>query len=127
QLCSVDVGDGESRSIVCGAWNFAAGATVAVVLPGAVMPGGLQIEERKLRGELSQGMILSERELEIGQDASGIIVLDEAVEPGAPLGDVLPLVDDVLEVEVTGNRPDLLSMYGLAREIAALFGLELAP
>src|SRR3989442_6301645 len=91
------------------------------------MPGDFTIEERKLRGELSQGMILSERELEIGQDHTGIIVLDEGLEAGTPLVDVLPLVDDVLEVEVTGNRPDLLSMYGLAREIAALYDLELSP
>jgi phenylalanyl-tRNA synthetase beta chain len=127
QLCRVDVGEGEPRSIVCGAWNFGAGATVAVVLPGAVMPGDFTIEERKLRGELSQGMILSERELQIGQDHTGIMVLDDGLEPGTPLVDVLPLADDVLEVEVTGNRPDLLSMYGLAREIAALFRLELSP
>jgi phenylalanyl-tRNA synthetase beta chain len=127
QLCRVDVGEGEPRSIVCGAWNFGTGATVAVVLPGAVMPGDFTIEERKLRGELSQGMILSERELEIGQDHTGIIVLEDGLEPGTPLVDVLPLVDDVLEIEVTGNRPDLLSMYGLAREIAALYDLELSP
>ncbi len=127
QLCRVDVGEGEPRSIVCGAWNFGAGATVAVVLPGAVMPGDFTIEERKLRGELSQGMILSERELEIGQDHTGIIVLEDGLEPGTPLADVLPLADDVLEIEATGNRSDLLSMYGLAREIAALFSLELAP
>jgi phenylalanyl-tRNA synthetase beta chain len=127
QLTKVDVGEGEPRSIVCGAWNFGAGATVAVVLPGATMPGGLQIEERKLRGEPSQGMILSERELEIGQDHTGIMVLDDALEPGTPLSDVLPLYDDVLDVEVTGNRSDLLSVYGIAREVAALFDLELAP
>jgi phenylalanyl-tRNA synthetase beta chain len=127
QLTKVDVGEGEPRSIVCGAWNFGAGATVAVVLPGATLPGGLQIEERKLRGETSQGMILSERELEIGQDHTGIIVLDDALEPGTPLVDVLPLADAVLEIEVTGNRSDLLSIYGIAREVAALFELELAP
>jgi phenylalanyl-tRNA synthetase beta chain len=127
QLAKVDVGEGEPRSIVCGAWNFGAGATVAVVLPGATMPGGLVIEERKLRGEPSQGMILSERELEIGQDHAGIMVLDDGLEPGTPLVDVLPLYDDVLDVEVTGNRSDLLSLYGIAREIAALYELELAP
>jgi len=126
QLTRVDVGDGEPRSIVCGAWNFGPGATVAVVLPGATMPGGLVIEERKLRGEPSQGMILSERELEIGQDHAGIIVLDDALEAGTPLVDVLPLYDDVLDVEVSGNRSDLLSIYGIAREVAALFELELS-
>ncbi len=127
QLCSVDVGEGEPRSIVCGAWNFGAGATVAVALPGAEIPGGMKIESRKLRGELSDGMILSERELEIGQDHSGIMVLADGLAPGTPLAEVVPLADDVLEVEVTGNRPDLLSIYGIAREIAALYGLELGP
>jgi phenylalanyl-tRNA synthetase beta chain len=127
QLCRVDVGEGEPRQIVCGAWNFGAGATVAVALPGAVLPGGTVLGEAKLRGELSSGMILSERELELGTDHTGIMVLEDAFEPGTPLADVLPLVEEVLEVEVTGNRPDLLSVYGLAREVAALTGGELAP
>ena len=126
QLCRVDVGEGEPRQIVCGAWNFGAGATVAVALPGAVLPGGLQLEQRKVRGELSDGMILAEDEVELGSDHSGIMVLPET-EPGTPLGDLLPLVEEILLVEATGNRPDLLSMYGLAREIAALYDLELAP
>jgi len=126
QLCRVDVGEGEPRQIVCGAWNFGAGATVAVALPGAVLPNGLQLEQRKVRGELSDGMILAEDEVDLGTDHSGIMVLPET-EPGTPLVDVLPLVDDVLLVESTGNRPDLLSIYGIAREVAALYGLELAP
>src|SRR5207245_5955562 len=75
QLCRVDVGEGEPRQIVCGAWNFGAGATVAVALPGAVLPGGLQLEQRKVRGELSDGMILAEDEVELGTDHSGIMVL----------------------------------------------------
>jgi phenylalanyl-tRNA synthetase beta chain len=127
QLTRVDVGDGEPRSIVCGAWNFGAGATVAVVLPGATMTGGLQIERRKLRGEVSDGMILSERELELGQDHSGIIVLADDLEPGTPLADVLPIGDDILEVETLYNRPDLTAIYGIAREVAALTGAALAP
>jgi phenylalanyl-tRNA synthetase beta chain len=126
QLCRVDVGEGEPRQIVCGAWNFGAGATVAVALPGAVLPNGLQLEQRKVRGELSDGMILAEDEVDLGTDHSGIMVLPES-EPGTPLVDVLPLVDDVLLVESTGNRPDLLSIYGIAREVAALYDLELAP
>jgi phenylalanyl-tRNA synthetase beta chain len=127
QLCQVDVGEGEPRQIVCGAWNFGAGATVAVALPGAVLPDGTKLEERPLRGQVSRGMILSERELELGTDHTGILVLADGLEPGSPLADVLPLTEDVLEVEVTGNRPDLLSIYGLAREVAALCDLELAP
>jgi phenylalanyl-tRNA synthetase beta chain len=126
QLCRVDVGEGEPRQIVCGAWNFGAGATVAVALPGAVLPGGLKLDRREVRGELSDGMILAEDEIELGTDHSGIMVLPET-EPGTPLVDVLPLVDDVLLVESTGNRPDLLSVYGIAREVAALYDLELAP
>jgi phenylalanyl-tRNA synthetase beta chain len=127
QLCVVDVGEGEPRQIVCGAWNFGAGATVAVALPGAVLPDGMRLEERPVRGETSHGMILAEDEVGLGTDHSGIMVLDEALEPGTPLADALPIVDDVLVVEATGNRPDLLSVYGLAREVAALYDLELAP
>ncbi len=127
QLCRVDVGEPEPRQIVCGAWNFGAGATVAVALPGARLPDGRTLERAKLRGTLSDGMILSERELELGTDHTGILVLPDGPEPGTPLADVLLLGEDVLELEVTGNRPDLLSIYGIAREVAALFALELAP
>jgi phenylalanyl-tRNA synthetase beta chain len=127
QLCRVDVGEGEPRQIVCGAWNFGGGATVAVALPGAILPGGQRLEAAKLRGERSEGMILSERELELGTDHTGILVLDEPLEPGTPLADVLPLVEEVIEGDVTPNRVDLLSIYGIAREVAALYDLELVP
>ena len=127
QLCRVDVGEGEPRQIVCGAWNFGAGATVAVALPGAVLPDGRTLERAKLRGAVSDGMILSEHELKIGDDEAGILVLPEPWDPGTPLGDVLPLGDEVLEIELTRNRPDCLSVYGIAREVAALFGGELRP
>src|ERR671930_2028152 len=99
QLCRVDVGEGEPRQIVCGAWNFGAGAKVAVALPGAVLPGGQKLEAAKLRGSVSEGMILSERELELGTDHTGILVLENGYEPGTPLADVLPLGEDVIEVE----------------------------
>jgi phenylalanyl-tRNA synthetase beta chain len=127
QLCRVDVGEGESRQIVCGAWNFGEGATVAVALPGAVLPDGTELREAKLRGETSDGMILSERELELGHDHSGILVLDEAHQPGTPLGDVLPLGEDIIEIETTPNRPDLLSILGVAREVAALYRVPFEP
>src|SRR5206468_9387368 len=96
QLCRVDVGEGEPRQIVCGAWNFGPGATVAVALPGAVLPGGLELERRKVRDEVSDGMILAEDEVELGPDHTGIMVLAEGPEPGTPLAEVLPLADDVL-------------------------------
>ncbi len=124
QITKVDVGEAEPRSIVCGAWNFGVGATVGVALPGAVLPNGLELEQRKVRGEISDGMILAEDEVGLGGEHSGIMLLPET-EPGTPLGDVLPLVDHVLHVEATGNRPDLQSVYGLAREIATLYDLSL--
>lgn len=128
QLCQVDVGEGGPRQIVCGAWNFGVGDTVAVALPGALLPGAdAPLGEAKLRGETSRGMILSERELELGQDASGIMLLPGDLEPGLLLADAVPLADEVLEVTATMNRPDLLSIYGLAREVAALLGGELRP
>jgi phenylalanyl-tRNA synthetase beta chain len=129
QLCRVDVGEPEPRQIVCGAWNFGEGATVAVALPGAVLPDGRTLERAKLRGSVSDGMILSEAELELelGSEHAGILVLTEPWEPGTPLRDVLPLGEEVLELELTRNRPDCLSVYGIAREVAALFGAELRP
>jgi phenylalanyl-tRNA synthetase beta chain len=127
QLTQVDVGEDKPYQIVCGAWNFGAGAKVAVALPGAQLPNGLTLERRKLRGELSEGMILAEDEVGLGTDHDGIMVLDEALAPGTPLADVLPLVEEVLDIEATGNRPDLLSVYGIAREVSALFDGELLP
>ena len=125
QLTKVDVGEGKPYQIVCGAWNFGAGAKVAVALPGATLPNGLTLERRKLRGEVSEGMILAEDEVDLGTDHDGIMVLDGTLEPGTPLADVLPLFEEVLEIEPTGNRVDLLSVYGVAREVAALFDGEL--
>ena len=91
-----------------------------------MLPNGLKLDRREVRGEVSDGMILAEDEVGLGTDHDGIMLLPET-EPGTPLGDVLPLVDAVLHVESTGNRPDLQSVYGLAREIAALYDLELPP
>jgi len=127
QLCQVDIGESDPRQIVCGAWNFGAGATVGVALPGAVLPNGLQLERRKVRGEVSDGMILAEDEVALGTDHTGIMVLENGIEPGTPLADVLPLTETVLELGPEHNRPDLLAVYGIAREVAALFDLELAP
>jgi phenylalanyl-tRNA synthetase beta chain len=126
RVCQVDVGEGDARQIVCGAWNFEAGATVAVALPGAYLPVlDVPLDERELRGQLSRGMILAEDEVGLGEDHAGIMVLPAGIQPGTPLVDVLPIRDRVLEVTPTVNRVDLLSMVGLAREVAALTDGEL--
>ena len=127
QFCQVDVGEASPRPIVCGAWNFAAGDTVAVALPGTVLLDGRRIASSKLRGETSDGMILSERELDISPEGDGIIVLGEGWRPGEPLAARMALAHDVLELEVTSNRADLLSMRGVARDVHAIFGIELTP
>ncbi len=126
RVCQVDVGEGDARQIVCGAWNFEAGATVAVALPGAFLPVlDVPLDERELRGQLSRGMILAEDEVGLGDDHAGIMVLPGGIEPGTPLVDVLPIRDRVFDVTPTVNRVDLLSMVGLAREVAALTGGDL--
>src|SRR5919206_2847770 len=97
-ICTVAIGEGDTAQIVCGAPNVAAGQTVAVAQPGAVMPDGTRLEKRKLRGQESAGMILAEDELGIGTDHDGIMELDEDLVPGTPLTDVLPIATDVLEL-----------------------------
>jgi phenylalanyl-tRNA synthetase beta chain len=128
-VCVVDDGEGE-RTIVCGAPNVAAGQTVAVALPGAVLPGGQKLGKAQLRGVESAGMILAEDELELGTDHEGIMVLaegDGAPEPGTPLAAVLPIAEEVLELDLNPNRSDCLGLYGVAREVHAITGAELAP
>jgi len=125
-VCAVDVGEGEERTIVCGAPNVDAGQTVPVALPGATMPGGAKLGEAKLRGVKSSGMILSAAELEIAEEAAGILVLDDGASPGQPLAEVLPLAEAVLELEVTPNRADCFGVYGVAREAHAISGAPLA-
>jgi phenylalanyl-tRNA synthetase beta chain len=127
RVCMVEVADGDVRQIVCGAPNVAAGQRVPVGLVGAVMPDGTKLEQAKLRGQESNGMILSERELEIGADHDGIMVLDGDVPVGTPLLDALPIATDVLELEITPNRPDCLAVYGVAREVHAATDAPLAP
>ncbi len=126
-VCKVDTGDGEPRTIVCGAANVAAGQTVPVALPGATMPGGTKLGEAKLRGIKSSGMILSAAELEISEESDGILVLDDGPPPGSPLADLLPVAEPVLELEVTPNRVDCFGVYGVAREVHAIEGAPLAP
>jgi phenylalanyl-tRNA synthetase beta chain len=126
RVCSVDDGSGGPRTIVCGAPNVAGGQTVALALPGAVMPDGSTLGEAELRGVRSSGMILAEDELGIGEDHDGILVLSEELSAGAPLAGHLPIVDEVLELEVNPNRPDALGVYGVARDVHALTGAPLA-
>ncbi len=128
-LCTVDVGpeSGGVHQIVCGAQNFAAGDTVAVSLAGATLENGLKLRKANLRGVESNGMMLSEQELGFEQASPGIMVLPADWPVGAPLADYLPVAEPVLEIEVTPNRPDCLSIYGMAREVAAAAGLPLAP
>ena len=121
RVCRVDIGEKDAQQIVCGAWNFESGATVAVALPGALLPTlDKPLDEVDLRGQPSRGMILAEDEVGLGDDHAGIMVLPDDLEPGTPLQDVLPIRDEVLDVTPTPNRVDLLSMVGIAREVAAL-------
>jgi phenylalanyl-tRNA synthetase beta chain len=127
-VCLVDVGAAAPQQIVCGAPNVAAGQTVAVAKPGAVMPDGTTLGKVRLRGVESNGMILAEDELAIGTEHAGILVLDsDGLSPGMPLQDVLPISTEVLELEITSNRPDCLAVYGIAREVHAATGAPLAP
>src|SRR5947207_15151935 len=91
------------------------------------MPDGTTLGQAKLRGVVSNGMILAEDEVGIGTEHAGIMVLDDGLEPGTPLADVLPVATDVLELEITPNRPDCLGIYGVAREVHAATGTPLEP
>ncbi|MGY5050805.1 phenylalanine--tRNA ligase subunit beta [Streptomyces sp. 900105755] len=130
RFCTVDVGTangtGEPQEIVCGARNFAVGDKVVVVLPGAVLPGDFAIAARKTYGRTSHGMICSSGELGMGDDGShGIIVLPPETEVGKDAIELLELVDEVLDIAVTANRGDCLSIRGVARETAIAYGLPL--
>ena len=117
--CMVDVGEDEPVQIVCGAPNVRQGMIVACATPGAVLPGGLKIKKSKLRGEKSCGMLCSASELRLASDASGIMDLEEGSPPGTPLETALNISDTVFEIDLTPNRPDCLSVIGVAREIGA--------
>jgi phenylalanyl-tRNA synthetase beta chain len=119
-VCTVDDGSGKSRQIVCGAKNYKVGDKVPLALPG-----GLKIRASKLRGVESEGMLCSGKELALGDDASGLLILSPDARVGAPIGELFP-TDTIFDVEITPNRGDLLSHFGLAREIAALTGKRLA-
>src|SRR2546429_5569577 len=118
-VCVVDDGSGTKRQIVCGAKNYRVGDKVPLALPGAESTGGLKIRASKLRGVESEGMLCSAKELGVGEDAAGLLILSPEAKIGTPIRDLFPL-DTILDVEITPNRGDLLSHFGLAREIAAL-------
>jgi phenylalanyl-tRNA synthetase beta chain len=123
KLLMVDVSTGVSvRQIVCGAHNFQVGDKVPVALPGAHLPGDVTIGRTTIRGEVSEGMLCSARELGVADDHSGILVLPPDAELGAEVTKVLGLDDVILDIEVTTNRPDAMSLLGIAREVAAITG-----
>jgi phenylalanyl-tRNA synthetase beta chain len=122
QLCDVDVGDG-TTTVVCGAPNVAAGMVVPYAPSGATLPGGFILERRKIRGEVSDGMLCSARELGLGDDHSGILALPADADLGADVRDVLGLHEVVFDLSITPNRSDAMSVVGVARDLAAHFGL----
>jgi len=123
-LVSVDRGDGESR-VVCGARNLVPGDVVPYAPVGAALPGGVRLERRKIRGVVSDGMLCSARELGLGDDHEGILHLSPTSPLGADVREVLGLDDVVFDLAITANRPDAMSMVGVARDLAAHFGLPL--
>ncbi|RCG26162.1 phenylalanine--tRNA ligase subunit beta [Sphaerisporangium album] len=123
RYCSVEVGEAAPRWVICGATNFAVGDRVAVALPGAVLPGGFEVGSRKTYGHVSDGMICSARELGVGDDHDGILILPAGTHLGADVVELLGLRDDVIELEVTPDRGYALSIRGVAREAAAAFGV----
>jgi phenylalanyl-tRNA synthetase beta chain len=122
RLCDVDDGSGAARHVVCGAPNVTAGRKYPFAPVGSTLPGGLTLEKRKIRGEVSEGMLCSARELGLGQEHDGIMELATEAAPGTPFLEAVPVADERLIVDVTPNRPDLLGHKGLARELAFSFG-----
>src|SRR5581483_1040801 len=125
RFCQVDVGEASPRGIICGAQNFVAGDKVVAALPGAVLPGGFAISARKTYGRVSDGMLCSVRELGVGDDHTGILVLDGSSPVGADAVPTLHLRDEVFDIAVTPDRGYCLSMRGIAREAATAYGLPL--
>jgi len=124
-VCQVDVGNEAELTIVCGAKNMKEGDKVPVALVGTVLPNGMEIKKAKLRGVESYGMMCSAIELNLGEDASGLMILGPELKIGEELSEALNLKDVVLELEITPNRPDCLGMIGVAREVAAITGEKL--
>ena len=127
QLVDVDLGDGEALQICCGATNLTVGDVVPLATLGTTMPDGMEIARRKMRGEWSNGMLCSGRELALGEDHSGIYILDPSLALGTPIVEALGITPDVLfDLEINPNRPDAMSVAGVARDLAARLGLPFA-
>jgi phenylalanyl-tRNA synthetase beta chain len=120
-LCRVTDGSSE-YAIVCGARNMKAGDAVALARVGAKLPNGVEIRKAKIRGQASEGMLCSEQELSLAEESAGILILDGGTPPGKPLAEAMGLSDWLLEVEITPNRGDCLSVLGVAREVASITG-----
>ena len=125
-VTKVDAGGKELLDVVCGASNVAQGKLYPFAPAGTTLPGGLKLEKRKIRGATSNGMLCSARELGLGQDHEGIMELQVDVPPGTPFLEAVPVGDTRLVIDVTPNRPDLLSHLGVAREISAATGVQLS-
>jgi phenylalanyl-tRNA synthetase beta chain len=123
RVCQVETGSGPQQ-IICGAWNFSEGAHVAVAQPGAILPGDFEIGRRTIRGVESNGMICSESELGLGEDHTGILVLDGEPVPGSPFVELVELPDVVFDLAITNNRPDAMSLVGIARDLAAHYEIQ---
>ena len=126
KVTQVDAGEGSLRQIVCGATNYKVGDKVPCCLPGAALPGGFKIGETKMRGVESKGMLAAGSEIGLTDKEDGLLILDSDFKVGTPVKDLFDS-DTLIEVEITPNRPDLLSHSGLARELAALLHTETLP
>ncbi|HLI24869.1 MAG TPA: phenylalanine--tRNA ligase subunit beta [Acidimicrobiales bacterium] len=127
RLVDVDAGGPDCLQVVCGAWNFDEGDLVPLATVGTVLPGGMEIGRRKMRGQASEGMLCSPPEVDLPGDPGGLLVLPAGLAPpGTPLAEALELIEDVVfDLDITPNRPDALSMVGVARDLAAVLGEEL--
>lgn len=125
RLCTVEYGGAETLKVVCGAPNVAVGGKYPFATVGTTLPCGIKLKKAKIRGVESLGMLCAKDELGLGEDHSGLLVLDASLKPGTPLAAVMGPEETVFELEITPNRPDCLSIIGIAREVAAIYGKPL--
>ncbi len=124
-LCTVEYGAEETMRVVCGAPNVEVGTHYPFAPVGTTLPGGFTLKKAKIRGEVSMGMLCAKDELGLGEDHSGLLILDASAAPGTPLAELMPKPETIFELEITPNRPDCLSIIGIAREVAAIYGTDL--